>query len=196
MRGEGNEAENLETVELAKKYLVEDGGVVAIDLAGAENLFPTSDYRALFAKAKEYNIPFTVHAGEAAGADSIAEAIEFGAKRIGHGVNARDDEKVMKLIREKGIFLEMCPTSNVMTCAVESIQDHPIMDYLSDGIRVTVNTDDMGIEDTTMAEEFRLLETERGLTPEQEKVILANSVDAAFTSEKVKNELRRELGLE
>ena len=77
MRGEGNEAANYETLELTKKYLVEDGGVTGMDLAGAEALYPTSKYAALFAKAREYGIPFTIHAGEAAGAESVRCAIEY-----------------------------------------------------------------------------------------------------------------------
>ena len=77
MRGEGNEEANYETLELTKKYLVEDGGVTGMDLAGAEALYPTSKYAALFAKAREYGIPFTIHAGEAAGAESVRCAIEY-----------------------------------------------------------------------------------------------------------------------
>ena len=91
MRGNGNETENYETLELAHKYLTDDGGVVAIDLAGAEALFPTSDYRELFKKAADYNIPFTIHAGEADGPGSIRLAVEYGARRIGHGVRAFED---------------------------------------------------------------------------------------------------------
>ena len=78
MRGDGNDEENEETLELAKKYLVDDGGVVALDIAGAEDLYPTSKYKSLFAKAKEYGIPFTIHAGEADGEESVKHAIELG----------------------------------------------------------------------------------------------------------------------
>lgn len=193
MRGEGNEAANFETVELASRYLVEDGGIVAVDLAGAEALFPTSKYGELFAKARELNIPFTIHAGEAAGADSVQCAVDFGAKRIGHGVRIYEDEALVELIKEKEIFLEMCPTSNSQTQAVEDMSQYPFMDYLNQGIKVTLNTDDMGIEGTTMADEYRYMEKNFGLTWEQEKKILWNSIDAAFTSEDIKEGLRREL---
>ena len=195
MRGEGNEAANEETVELAKKYLVKDGGVVAIDIAGAEAIFPTADYRDLFAKAKELGIPFTIHAGEADGAESVRLAIEYGASRIGHGVRSFEDPEVIKLIKEKGIYLEMCPTSNRQTHAVEDMSKYPFMDYLDQGLPVTLNTDDMGIEGTTLANEFRYMEKTYGLTAAQEKVLLANSVNAAFTSDEVKDQLRKELGL-
>ena len=104
MRGEGNEKQNNETLELAKKYLVEDGGVVAIDIAGAEALYPTSKYSDLFAKAREYGIPFTIHAGEADGPDSVKNAIEYGAKRIGHGVRSYEDPTVVELIKKEGVI--------------------------------------------------------------------------------------------
>ena len=195
MRGEGNDKENDETIELAKKYLVEDGGVVAIDIAGAEGLYPTSLYKDLFTKAKGYNIPFTIHAGEADGPQSVKDAIEFGAKRIGHGVRIEQDPEVVKLVKDKEIILEMCPTSNRQTHAVEDMSKYPFMKYLEEGIKVTLNTDDMGIEGTTLANEFRYMEKTFGLTAEQEKIILMNSINAAFTSENVKKDLKKQLKL-
>ena len=195
MRGEGNEAENEETLALAKKYLVEDGGVVAVDLAGAEALYPTENYRALFEKAKELGIPFTIHAGEAAGPESVRLAVEYGASRIGHGVRICEDPELVALIKEKNIALEMCPTSNRQTHAIEDMADYPFMQYLKDGVKVTLNTDDMGIEGTTLPDEFRYMEENFGLTPEQERIVLANAIDAAFTTDAVKDELRETLGL-
>ena len=193
MRGEGNDDANHETLKLASKYLVEDGGVTAIDLAGAEALFPTKNYRDLFARARDMGIPYTIHAGEADGAESVRLAIEYGAKRIGHGVRSYEDEAVVNLLKEKGIFLEMCPTSNRQTHAIDDMSKYPFMDYLNKGIRVTLNTDDMGIEGTTLAEEFRYMEKSYGLTRDQEDIILNNSIDAAFTSEEIKLRLREML---
>ena len=196
MRGEGNEAENEETLELAKKYLVKDGGVVAIDLAGAEALFNTTKYKDIFAKAKEYNIPFTIHAGEADGAYSVQNAIEYGAVRIGHGVRSYEDPKVVNLVKDEGIFLEMCPTSSRLTHSVEDMSTFPFMDYLEKGIKVTLNTDDMAIERTTLEKEYRYMEQTFNLTGEQEKTILLNSVNAAFTTDEVKKELKETLNLQ
>ena len=195
MRGEGNDKENEETIELTKKYLVEDGGVVAIDIAGAEALYSNELYKGLFEKAKGYNIPYTIHAGEADGPKSVKLAIEYGAKRIGHGVRIYQDPEVEKLVKDQEIVLEMCPTSNRQTHAVEDMSQYPFMKYLEEGIKVTLNTDDMGIEGTTLAKEFRYMEKNFGLTPKQEKIILMNSVNAAFTSEKVKKELKKKLNL-
>ena len=186
MRGEGNEEANYETLELTKKYLVEDGGVTGMDLAGAEALYPTSKYEVLFAKAREYGIPFTIHAGEAAGAESVRCAIEYGASRIGHGVRIREDDSVCELVKNKG---------NRQTHAVVNMKDYPFIKYLNEGINVTLNTDDMAIEGITLEEEYRYMENEFGLTNGQKKIILNNAVDAAFTSAAVKEELKKELGL-
>lgn len=193
MRGKGNEADNYETLEIARKYLTEDGGVVAIDLAGAEGLYPTSDYRKLFERAREYQVPFTIHAGEADGAESIKDAISFGAKRIGHGVHAVEDEEVLRLLKEKEIFLEMCPTSNRQTHAVEDMSKYPFMDFLRMGIKVTINTDDMTIEGTTCEKEYYLMEKEYGMSSKQRREVLNNSIEAAFTTAEVKEKLRREI---
>lgn len=193
MRGADTADANFETLELAKKYLTEDGGVVAIDLAGAEALFPTKDYRALFARAKEYGVPFTIHAGEADGADSIRDAIGFGASRIGHGVRCYEDPALTELVIERGIPLEMCPTSNRQTHAVENMQDYPFMDYLNNGVKVTLNTDDPAIEGVTLAGEYRYMEETFGLTEAQKRILLKNAVDAAFTAESVKADLLKRL---
>ena len=189
-----NHAENLETLELAKKYLKKDGGVVALDIAGSEKLFPNPNFKDLFVKAKEYGIPFTMHAGEALGAESVRQAIEFGSSRIGHGVRAYEDPEVVQLLKDREIPLEVCPTSNFQTCALEDMDKYPFLDFLEKGLKVTLNTDDMGIEGTYLAKEFENMEKKYNLTYEQKKTILLNSVNAAFTTEEVKAKLKEELG--
>ena len=99
MRGDNNSQENLKTVEVAKKYLGK--GVCAIDLAGAEALFNTKNFEDIFEMARKNNIPFTIHAGEADGPESIKTAIKFGAKRIGHGIRCIEDKKLMQELRTK-----------------------------------------------------------------------------------------------
>lgn len=193
MRGENNDEENLETIELAKKYLVKDGGVVAIDLAGAESIYPTKKYRDIFALANKYKIPFTIHSGESEGPEGVKLAIEFGASRIGHGVRIREDESVMELVKTKQIPLELCPTSNMQTCAVKSFEDYPLESYLNYGIKVTLNTDDPAIEGTNISNEHSLMKKFQHLSNEQQLIIANNSIDAAFTTEAVKQELRRQI---
>ena len=187
----GNTAEgNPETLEIAKKYLVKDGGVVALDLAGDEANSPAENYIELFAKARDYNIPLSIHAGEAAGAESVRKAIELGACRIGHGVRINEDESVMKLVRDKGIFLEMCPSSNRITRACADMTKYPLLDYLNYGIKVTLNTDDLAIIGTDIAGEFDYMRKLLGMTADQERQIIENSIEAAFTTDEVKEGLR------
>ena len=116
MRGADNDELNNETIRMAKKYLGQ--GVCAADLAGAEALFPTSKYRELFAYAKELGVPFTIHAGEADGVESMRLAIEYGAQRIGHGIRSWNDNDMKALLIQKDICLTLCPSSNLQTKAI------------------------------------------------------------------------------
>ena len=178
MRGADNREENLLTVRTAAAFL--GRGVAALDLAGAEALYPTADYGEVFALAKELSVPFTIHAGEADGPESIRAALRMGASRIGHGVRAGEDPELLEELKEKQIPLEMCPSSNVQTKAVPSLSEHPVLSYLRRGLLVTVNTDNMTVSDTTIEREFRLLKEELGMTPEERRQLLLNAADAAF----------------
>ncbi len=187
MRGEANDADNHETLKVAQDYL--GHGVAAVDLAGDEHGFPTEKYRGLFKTADTMGLPFTLHAGEAAGADSIRLALEYGAKRIGHGVRAGEDQGVIDYLKEHQIPLEMCVTSNLQTRAVAGIRQHPILQYLRDGLCVTCNTDNMTVSNTTLQKEFQLLETELGLRRQDKEKLIFNSIEAAFLPEKEKQKL-------
>ncbi|MBQ3320272.1 MAG: adenosine deaminase family protein, partial [Spirochaetia bacterium] len=193
MRDRGNEKENMETVELAREYLVKDGGVVAIDLAGAEALFHTDQFAEPFKKAREYGIPFTIHAGEADGAKSVKDALDYGASRIGHGVRTAEDLALLEYLIKNQIPLEMCPNSNRQTKAVNDMSKYPIRDYLAKGVKVTVNTDDPAICRTTIAKEFEYLEKKFGITAGEKKIMMLNAVDAAFTDDSTKAALRAEV---
>ncbi len=177
MRGKNCTA-NMETVLTAARFLGK--GVVAADLAGAEGLYPTRDFREEFALARRLGVPFTIHAGEADGPESIWKALEFGAVRIGHGVRAVEDEALMRELAQRGIPLEMCPTSNLQTRAVKSLTDYPLRNFLDRGIRVTVNSDNMTVSDTWAGKEFALLSREYGLTEEEAVKLLKNAEEAAF----------------
>ena len=191
MRGEKDQVReaNLETVELARRYLTSHGGVVALDLAGAEGLYPTRNFREEFRLAASYGIPFTIHAGEADGPDSVRCAIELGARRIGHGVRAVLDPEVLELLKEHRIPLELCPTSNRQTRAVTDMAKYPLRQFLELGIPVTVNTDDMAICRTTVARELDWLRSHCALTPEEEYILYCNAVEAAFTNEETRQKL-------
>lgn len=186
MRG-GEIENNRKTVELAADLC--DRGVCAVDLAGAEALYETGDYDGIFSYARQLHVPFTIHAGEAAGPESIKAALRLGAARIGHGVRAAEDDSLMLLLAQNKIPLECCPTSNVQTGAVPEYGSHPILKLLERGVPVTVNTDNMTVSNTTIKKEFALLQQHLGMTRAQEKQMLLNSVQAAFLPERERQEL-------
>ena len=188
MRGDDNHEENLETVRLATEYL--DKGVAAIDLAGAEALFPTSGFADLFELAKSNNVPFTIHAGEADGPESVKVALDYGTKRIGHGVKSADDSSLMQRLADEGITLECCPTSNLNTAIFQNISQYPFRLFLDNKVKFTINSDNMAVSATNVIQEFQLLNDCFRLTNGEVKQLLENSIDASFASESLKEELR------
>lgn len=191
MRMADNHQENLETIQQAEKFL--GNGVVAVDLAGAEGLFATNEFAKEFQLAKKLSIPFTIHAGEADGPASIRKAIEFGAARIGHGVRALEDDKLVTMLADCRIPLEMCPTSNLNTRVFEEIKKYPIMQYLKAGVLVTINTDNMMVSGTTVDNELEKLQHAFSLTHAQIETLLINAADAAFTDIQTKNRLKQKI---
>ncbi len=188
MRGKDNHEANIETVYLTKQFL---GNVVcACDLAGAEALFATDDFEDLFLLAKELEVPYTIHAGEADGPGSIKAAIRFGAKRLGHGVRAVEDAALVNELAESDICLECCPISNVQTKAVADIQSHPIKEFLYRGLMVTVNTDNRTISQTNIQKEMEFIREQLGLTVEEERQLYLNAADKAFLNNEERKGLK------
>ena len=190
MRSDNNKTANMETIRLAALYAQKDRGVAAADLAGAEGLYKTDSFRDVFREALMQGIPFTIHAGEAAGAESVACALELKAERIGHGVRCVEDDNVMLQLSDKKVFLELCPTSNLNTRIYESIEQYPIQQLVNKGIRVTVNTDNMTVSDTTVAKELALVADTFDMERKDVKQLIMNSIEAAFATEGIKNRLR------
>ena len=190
MRGDGNHRENLETVEITPRFLGK--GVCAVDLAGAEALFPTENFRELFKLVEEKNIPCTIHAGEACGPESVWKALEFGARRIGHGVRSLENPDLVRHLAERGVTLELCPTSNLNTCIFEKIGDYPLLQLMEAGVAVTVNTDNMTVSGTTLREEYRALRR-LGLTTQQLETLACNAADAAFVTPAQAKQLKAEI---
>ena len=168
----------MQTVETAKKYL---GDVVcAVDIAGAEGLFPTENFAPVFAKAREYGVPMTLHAGEAAGPDSMKTALSFGTKRIGHGVAAINDPELIKRLIDENVTLEVCVTSNYHTKVVPAINMHPIHKLLEAGVHVTVNSDNRTCSRTTLQKEKEVLKEELGFTDEEIEKMQEYAWEARF----------------
>ena len=191
MRGKDNREENLETIRVAKECLWK--GVGAVDLAGAEALFPTENFAGLFALAKELEIPYTIHAGEAVGPESVYKALEFGAKRIGHGVRSIEDENLMKRLAEEEITLELCPTSNLNTSIFSSYEEYPLRKLMEAGVKVTINTDNMTVSNTTVAAELQHMMEAVQLTEEEMHQLAENAASAAFAEEETKCWLKEEI---
>lgn len=180
--------DNLETLEIAKRYLGK--GVCGVDLAGNEAIWPNALFSSLLLKAGELGIPFTVHAGEAAGPESVEAAVSCGARRIGHGVRSVSDPALMRRLAESRVTLELCPTSNLDTKAVSDLSHYPLRTFMEHGIPVTVNTDDPVISATDIRREWQLLTGEFSVTNDEARAILLNAADAAFCDDTEKARLR------
>jgi adenosine deaminase len=139
--------------------------IVSIDIGGNETRFPPKPFAEVYARAREMGLHLTAHAGEAAGPQSIWEAIEFlQVERIGHGVTAREDPKLVAYLKEKQIGIEMSPVSNIRTGVVKSIQDHPIREFYDTGLLVTINSDDPSLFHTDMNNELTQIHKHLGFS--------------------------------
>lgn len=183
--------ENKQVIEVCKKYLKK--GVVALDLAGDEKNYKTKDYKSLFDIANKENIPFTIHAGEADGYQSVKDALLFGAKRIGHGIRVVENDAILKKIIDNNITLEICPVSNVQTKAVSSYKAHPIKKLYEKGVLITINTDNNTVSNVTLSKECELLKENFGFTKKDFYTFNKNAVNASFIEDDEKNELIKEL---
>jgi adenosine deaminase len=170
---------SLEMAELAVAY--KNRGVVGFDLAGAEYDHPAKHHKAAFQLVRDNNINTTIHAGEAYGPESIAQALHVcGAHRIGHGCRLREDGDLLHYINDHRIPLECCPSSNVQTGAVRDIASHPLKFYYDLGLRVTVNTDNRLITDTSVSQELWLCHTKMGMSLADIKSIIIAGFKSAF----------------
>lgn len=191
MRNERVE-ESIKVIKNGAKYIGK--GVVAVDLAGNEQDFPPEIHQKAFNLAYDMGYNITIHAGETGIAENIPKSIELlHAQRIGHGIAAAKDPKVMELLKEKNIFLEMCPISNLQTKSVKSIEDYPIRKFLAKGLKVTVNTDNITVSNTSLEREYQLLMEKLDFTIEEVVGLIQNSIDAAFIKDNERDILRKKV---
>ncbi len=177
-------------IELEAAIRCRDRGVVALDLAGDEGNFPGELFVEHFARAGEAGLRRVAHAGEAAGAGSVRQAVlGLGAERIGHGVRAIEDPAVLDLLAERRIAIESCPTSNVQTSTVASYQEHPLPAFLARGLLVSLSTDDPSISGIDLAHEYRVAQEELGLSEEDLRRLQENALATAFLSEDERRKL-------
>lgn len=183
----GLDRENEETFALAGGY--KGRGVVGVDLAGPEGMVPMDHFEPLFKEAYRKDVPFTIHAGECGDCENIIKAVRYGAKRIGHGCAAIQSEQCMDLLKKEKITLEMCVISNLQTKAVPSIKEHPIKEFYDRGIRVTYNTDNMTVSDTSLLKEAELMKKHRGFSQADFRKMNHYALEAAFLNRAEKEKL-------
>ena len=183
---------NNELAQLAVDY--KNKGVVAFDLAGAELGHPAKKHIKAFEIAKCNNLCRTVHAGEADGAHSIADAIHYlGAQRIGHGTHLYEDTDLLNYVRDRQIALEVCLTSNMQTKSVSNLKEHPIKDYFQSSIAVTINTDSTLISGIQLSKEYELAVKLFGFNQADIEKIMLNGFEQAFLPFDEKQDLIKEV---
>ncbi len=166
-------------------------GITALDLAGDELGFPGSQFLSHFNRARDAGFRITVHAGEAAGPESIWQAIrELGAERIGHGVKAVDDPALMDFLAAHKIGVESCLTSNIQTSTVASLAQHPLAKFLEHGILATINTDDPAVQGIELPYEYEVAAPQAGLSLAQIRTAQENGLKIAFLTEAEKDAVR------
>jgi len=178
---------------LEQLHEVRDLGVIAIGIGGSEHEFPPGPFRPLYEQARKMGFHTNAHAGEAAGAQSIWEAIRcLEVERIGHGTRAREDNDLVEYLAEHKIPLEMCPGSNTRTSVVGDLSEHPIRDYFEKGLIVTVNTDDPKMFQTSLAEEYRQMERIFGFTKSEICRLILYAIKSSWLTDERKKTLTAE----
>jgi len=186
------------SVRLAELAVAYKGkGVVGYDLAGAEEGHPAREHREAVQLILDNNVNVTIHAGEAYGPDSIAQAVhKCGAHRIGHGVRLRENGDLLNYVNDHRIPLEMCPSSNVQTGSVAGFASHPLKFYFDFGLRVTINTDNRLITDTTVTKELSVAHREMGFTLDDLCTLLVQGFKSAFLPFREKQDLLKAVNQE
>lgn len=161
--------------------LAKTGGICGISIAGLEQDCPASRFERMFDVLKDHGLGIEIHAGELGGPEEVIEALDVGrADRIGHGIAAFRDERVVDRLREENVHIEFCPTSNLKMGAARDISSHPIGRARELGMNFSINTDDPGSFDCTMNSEFALIESEFGFSKADFEAVARNSLAARF----------------
>lgn len=180
------------TLAWAQEHLPE--GSIGFGIGGPEAGVPRSAFSDLFLGAVELGLHSVPHAGETVGPDQVWSAIdELGAERIGHGIAAARDPRLMSELAARGIPLEICPTSNVHTGAVASLAEHPFPVLREAGVRLTLNTDDPGMFSTDLNREYAIAHEVFGLSDEELAELARESVRASFASDETRDRLLAEI---
>ena len=165
--------------------------LVAFDLAGDEKAYPPSLYVDVVAELAGSGLRLTTHYGESGPSEFPREAVEaLGSLRLGHGVSVADDPDVVALVRDRGVALEMCPTSNRRTGAVDDAAHHPARRLLDQGVAVTINTDNPGLFAIDLTHELQVCVDALGFSDDDLRRVTSNALDASFVDEAAKADVR------
>src|SRR5579864_742664 len=168
----------MRVAELAAERVAD--GVVSFGIGGDEQRGPAEWFTEAYRFARAKGLRLTAHAGETAGPESVWNALQIGAERIGHGIRAIDDAALVRHLRDQSIPLEVCISSNVMTGAVPSLAEHPVRRLYDAGVPIVLNTDDPGIFGTTLAREYELAASEFGFSEAELREMVGNGFRYAF----------------
>jgi adenosine deaminase len=177
---------------LAELREVRNLGIVGIGLGGSEHLVPAELFESVFEEARRAGFRTTAHAGEAAGPESVWGALRsLRVDRLGHATRASEDPELVAHLSERGVPIEVCPTSNVRTGVVPSLRDHPVRRYFEAGIVVTINTDDPAMFGTGLAQEYRAIRSECGFSRTEILELVLNGIASSWAGERRRSELER-----
>jgi adenosine deaminase len=169
-----------------------ESGVSGVDLAGDEFHHPNNEFEKIFRRVVDTEVlGATVHAGEGTTADQVHTAVEIlGARRIGHGLKAAEDEEVIRLLAGRKVALEMCPISNYQTGCINDLQQHPLPQLDRADVAVTINSDDPTIHHSTINDDYDVAVTRWGYTLDDLLRLERNAVQAAFLPDDRREALR------
>jgi adenosine deaminase len=189
--------DSTKAVERVKQILpYKDKGIIGIGLGGSEQKYPARLFKNAFKAARDLGFHVTAHAGEAAGPESVWEAIrELKVERIGHGVRAIEDEQLVRYLKDVQLPLEVCVNSNLKTKIFPSPMSHPIKRFINSGLNISINSDDPTMFGATITEEFMILYHEIGLSLDEIKQLILNSINSAFISEEMKKKINERANL-
>lgn len=184
-----SEEQSMETVRLVQQF--KGTHVLAFDIAGDEAGFPIQNHQQAFLFAREHQIHCTAHAGEAKGPESVWETLEhFHPSRIGHGVRSAEDEKLLDHLKRKRIHLEVCPTSNVQTNVIDTIEQHPADKIYRHGVSMSINTDARTVTPVTLTDEYNLIASVFHWDKEHFLTCNLEAIEHSFCDHSLKEKLR------